>query len=104
MSSERFFHFLWNEIANNINNIVYDKERRSAGSYDRLLVRDELAEGECNSGSYHVTKREANEYNAGLDKETLQGESNQVASDVSSKEHQGTGQVRTGFDGTNSPR
>ena len=56
--------------------------------YDRLSLRDELAEGECDSDSYHVTKSEADEYNAGLDKETRQGESQQVTSNASSKEHQ----------------
>ena len=73
----------------NLNNKVNDKDRRSAGSYDRLSARDELAEGECDSNNYDVTESEANKYNAGLDKETRQGEAKQAQSDVSSEEHQG---------------
>lgn len=71
-----------------------------------MSLRDELAEGECDSDSYHVTKSEADEYNAGLDKETRQGESQQVTGDDSSKEHQrrSTRLIKTGADGTNFPR
>ena len=78
----------YHPIDNNLKDKVYDKNRRSSGVYDRLSLRDELAEGECDSDSYHVTKSEADEYNAGLDKETRQGESQQVTSNASSKEHQ----------------
>ena len=79
----------YHQIDNNIDNKVYDKERRSTGSYDRLSVRDELAEGECESGSYDVAESEADQYNAGLDKETSQGESEQTKSDAGSQKYQG---------------
>ena len=78
-------------IDNNLKDKVYGKSRRSSGSYDRLSLRDELAEGECNSDSYHVTKSEADEYNAGLDKEARQGDSQQVTSNASGKKYQGRG-------------
>lgn len=93
-------------IDNNLKDKVYDKSRRSSGAYDRLFLRDELAEGECNSDSYHVTKSEADKYNVGLDKETRQGEPQQVTSNDGSKEYQGrsTRLSKTGADGTNFPR
>ena len=78
----------YHPIDNNLKDKVYDKNRRISGVYDRLSLRDEITEGECDSDSYHVTKSEADEYNAGLDKETPQGESQQVTSNASSKEHQ----------------
>ena len=79
----------YHQIDNNIDNKVYDKERRSTGSYDRLSVRDELAEGECESGSYDVAESEADQYNAGLDTQTREGESEQTKSDAGGQKHQG---------------
>lgn len=84
----------YHPIDNNLKDKVYDKNRRSSGAYDRLSLRDELAEGECDSDSYNVTESEADEYNAGLDKETRQGESQQAQSNVSSQEHQGWSSIK----------
>ena len=92
-------------IDNNINDYYNERERENfQESPDRWSSRNGFTEGEYNSSSYHVTKREANGYNAGLDQETLQGEPDQTTSDAGGQEHQGTGQVKTGFDGTNNPR
>jgi len=55
---------------------------------------DEAAQREYNSSSYNVTDRETNGNNAGLDKEPLQGESQQTQSDVSGKEHTGWSSIK----------
>ena len=67
----------------------YDRNRRQIpNAINQLSGGNEITEGEYNSDSYNATDREANGNYAGLDKETPQGESQQVTSNASSKEHQ----------------
>ncbi len=57
-----------------------------------------------NSDSIDAEDRASNSDNVGLDKQTLQGESLRGQSIKNSSEDFGTGQIKTGFDGTNGPR
>ena len=79
----------YHQIDNNLKDKINDKERRRVpGSLDRLSTRDEITKGEYPSDSYNAENREADGDNAGLDKQTSQGESNQTSSDVSGQQHQ----------------
>lgn len=85
----------YHQIDNNSKGRINDKERRRvSGSFDRLSVRDEVAKGEYPSDSYNVADGEANGDNVRLDKQTSPGESKQVKSDVSSRQHQGWSEVK----------
>lgn len=96
----------YHPIDNNINNKVYDKNRRSAGSYDRLSARDEIAQGERNSDSYNASEGRTDANYVGLDQETSQRESQQTQSNASGQEYQrgSTRLSKTGADGTVFPR
>lgn len=90
-----------------INDDYNDREGKEfSESPDRWSSRNGFTEGEYNSNSYNVTEGEADGDYAGLDLQTLQGESQQAKSNVSSKEYQGrsTRLIKTGADGTNFPR
>ena len=56
------------------------------------------------SDNIDAEDRAANADNAGLDLQTLQGESRRGQSTQDSQKNLGRGQIKTGFDGTNSPR
>jgi len=76
-----------------INRTIHEQYDRKRGQISDALIQlsggDELTEGEYNSDSYDASDGEANGYNAGLDKETSQGESEQTKSDAGSQKHQG---------------
>ncbi len=93
-----------------INKTIHDEYDRKRGqipnAINQLSGGNEITEGEYNSNNYNASEGEANGYNAGLDKEAPQGESQQTQSNVSSQEYQerNTRLSKTGADGTNSPR
>ena len=85
----------YHQIDNNLNNNYNDRERKGfPESLDRLPSRDEVAKGKYNSDSYHVENREANGNNAGLDKQTSQGKSNQTSNNASSSKHQEWSEIK----------
>lgn len=97
----------YHTIDNSINDNYNEREKEGfPESPNRWSSRNEITKGEYNSDSYNASDRETDGYNAGLDNETLSGESQQTQSDVSSQEHQGRGTrlIKTGADGTVFPR
>ncbi len=79
----------YHKIDNNLEERIYDKERRRVpGTFDRLSTRDEITKRQYPSNSYNVKDGEANGNYAGLDKSTSQGESQQTEGNVSSNQHQ----------------
>jgi hypothetical protein len=56
------------------------------------------------SDNIDAEDRAANADNAGLDQQTLQGEFKRGQGTQDSQKNLGRGQIKTGFDGTNSPR
>lgn len=76
-----------------INKTIHDEYDRKRGqipnAINQLSGGNEITEGEYNSNNYNASEGEANGYNAGLDKEAPQGESQQTQSNASSKEYQG---------------
>ena len=77
---------------------------QSKESLNRVLKSHGLESRYKDSNHIDAEDRKSNSDNVGLDKQTLQGESRRGQSAQNSPENRGTGQVRTGFDGTNGPR
>ena len=85
----------YHQIDNNSKGRINDKERRRvSGSFDRLSARDEFTESKYPISDYNVTDGETIGDNANLVKATSQGESKQVKSDVSSRQHQEWSEVK----------
>ena len=79
----------YHKIDNNIKSDYYDRKNKDFSEYaDERAIQDEVARRKYNSDSYNVEDREANGDNAGLDKSTSQGESEQTEDNVSSQQHQ----------------
>ncbi len=79
----------YHQIDNNLSKEIDDTEREGISeAYDSLSTKDEVTKGQYPSDSHNVEDREANGDNAGLDKQTSQGESKQAKSDASSNQHQ----------------
>ena len=85
----------YHQIDNNLNKDYYDRKNKGFSEYaDERTIQDEVARQKYNSDSYHVEDREANGDNAGLDKQTSQGESNQTSSNASSSQHQEWSEIK----------
>ena len=79
----------YHQIDNNIKSDYYDRKNKDFSEYaDERAIQDEVARRKYNSDSYNVEDGETNGDNAGLDKSTSQGESEQTEDNVSSQQHQ----------------
>ena len=89
-----------NEIKKRIENGII----RNQESFNKWSESHIEEQRRYSSDHIDAEDRASNLDNVGLDKQTLQGESRRGQSAQDSPENRGTGQVRTGFDGTNGPR
>lgn len=107
--------FLVKEIINikglskeEINNIKewYAKEgiRGTIQATDRWLERNGYRGSYYSSDSFNAKDRKANNNNAGLDNQALQGKARRRQSSQNSQADFSRGQIKTGYDGTNYPR
>jgi hypothetical protein len=82
----------------------YKDGPQSKESLNRVLKSHGLESRYQDSDNIDIEDRESNLDNAGLDKQTPQGKPRGGQSAQNSSENLRTGQVKTGFDGTNGPR
>ena len=85
----------YHQIDNNLNKVIDDTEReRVPEALNRMSTRNEFAQRQYKSNSFHVEDREANGDNAGLDKSTSQGKSNQTSNNDGSSQHQEWSEIK----------
>ncbi len=91
-----------NEIKNN-----YEDDRgnnEATKGLEHWIERNGYSERYLNSDSIDAEDRASNSDNAGLDSQAQEGKSVRGQGAKNSPEDFGTGQIKTGFDGTNGPR